>query len=210
MSVVNYVVDLGPSLMMPIIILAMALFFRIPFGRAIRAALTIGIGFIAINLVIGLLVNTLSPATQAMVDNLGINLDVLDVGWPSAATISFATTAVVPWVFVLGIALNVALIAIGYTKTLDIDLWNYWHFIFGAAFVYVITGSLIISILIALLTMVVVLKLADATAPVVQDYFELPDVSLPHTETVAWAPVGWVIDRWLDRLPGLNKLHADP
>jgi PTS system galactitol-specific IIC component len=187
MSVIQYIVDLGPSLMMPIIIFVMAMFFRIAVGRAIRAALTIGIGFIAINLVIGLLVDTLSPATEAMVNNLGVNLDVLDVGWPSAATISFATTAVVPWVFALGIALNVALIAIGYTKTLDIDLWNYWHFIFGAAFVYVITGSLLISIFVALLTLTVILKLADATAPVVQEYFELPDVSLPHTETVAWA-----------------------
>ena len=210
MSVIQYIVDLGPSLMMPIIIFVMAMFFRIPVGRAIRASLTIGIGFIAINLVIGLLVDTLSPATEAMVNNLGVNLDVLDVGWPSAATISFATTAVVPWVFALGIPLNVGLITIGYTKTLDIDLWNYWHFIFGAAFVYVITGSLLISIFVALLTLTVILKLADATAPVVQDYFELPDVSLPHTETVAWAPVGWVIDRGLDRVPGLNKLHADP
>lgn len=210
MNVINYIVDLGPSLMMPLIILAMSLFFRIPFGRAIRAALTIGIGFIAINLVIGLLVETLSPATEAMVNNLGINLDVLDVGWPSAATISFATTAVVPWVFGLGIALNVALIVVGWTKTLDIDLWNYWHFIFGAAFVYVITGNLVVSIFVALLTMVVILKLADATAPVVQDYFELPGVSLPHTETVAWAPIGWVIDKGLDRVPGINHLHADP
>jgi PTS system galactitol-specific IIC component len=210
MGVINYIVDLGPSVMMPLIILAMALFFRIPFGRAIRAALTIGIGFIAINLVIGLLVETLSPATEAMVNNLGINLDVVDVGWPSAATISFATTSVVPWVFGLGILLNVGLIAIGWTKTLDIDLWNYWHFIFGAAFVYVITGSLIVSILVALLTMFVILKLADATAPVVQDYFELPGVSLPHTETVAWAPVGWVVNKGLDRVPGLSRIHADP
>lgn len=210
MDVINYIVDLGPQVMMPLIILAMALFFRIPFGRAVRAALTIGIGFIAINLVIGLLVQTLSPATEAMVNNLGIQLDVVDVGWPSAATISFATTSVVPWVFALGILLNVGLIAVGWTKTLDIDLWNYWHFIFGAAFVYVITDSLLISLLVALLTMVVILKLADATAPVVQDYFELQGVSLPHTETVAWAPVAWVVNKGLDRVPGLNRLSADP
>lgn len=210
MDVVNYVVNLGPSLMMPLIIFAMAMFFRIPVGRAIRAAVTIGIGFIAINLVIGLLVETLSPATEAMVNNLGIQLNVLDVGWPVAATISFATTAVVPWVFALGIALNVVLIVVGYTKTLDIDMWNYWHFIFGAAFVYVITENLILSIAIALLTLAVILKLADATAPVVQDFFELPGVSLPHTDTVAWAPLTWVLNRGIDRVPRLNKLHADP
>lgn len=209
MSVINYIVQLGPSLMMPIIIFIMAMFFRIPLGRAVRASLTIGIGFVAINLVIGLLVDTLSPATEAMVNNLGVNLDVLDIGWPSAASVSFASTAVVPWVFGLGILLNVGLIAVGWTKTLDIDLWNYWHFIFGAAFVYVITDNLIVAIFVALLTQTAILKLADATAPVVQDYFELPGVSLPHTETVAWAPISWVINKGLDRVPGLSHLHAD-
>jgi len=45
---------------------------------------------------------------------------------------------------------------------------------------------------------------------VVQEYFELPGVSLPHTETVAWAPVSWVTNKGLDRIPKLNTLHADP
>jgi galactitol PTS system EIIC component len=41
MSVIQYIVDLGPSLMMPIIIFVMAMFFRIPVGRAIRASITL-------------------------------------------------------------------------------------------------------------------------------------------------------------------------
>lgn len=209
LAVINYILGLGPSVMMPIIIFVLCMVFRMPVGRSIRAAITIGIGFVAISLVIGLLVNTLGPAAQAMVRNIGIKLDVIDVGWPVAAAISFGTTSVVPWVFVLGIALNLVLILVRFTKTLDVDMWNYWHFIFTAAFVQVITGSLLLAIALALITELIVLKLADLTAPITQDYYGIPGISLPHTETVSWSPIGWVLNKAIDRIPGLNKLHAD-
>ena len=210
MNVINYILNLGPSVMMPIIIFVLSMIFRMPFGRAIRAALLIGIGFVAINLVIGMLVGALGPAAQAMVKNIGINLDVVDAGWPVAAAISFGTASVVPWIFLLGILMNVGLIAIRYTKTLDVDMWNYWHFIFTAAFVYAITTSLPLAVGIGLVTELIVLKLADFTAPIVQDYYQLPGVSLPHTETVTWSPVGWVLNKFLDHVPGINKVQVNP
>jgi PTS system galactitol-specific IIC component len=209
MGVINYILGLGPSVMMPIIIFILCMVFRMPIGRSIRAAIIIGIGFIAINLVIGLLVDTLGPAAQAMVNNIGIHLDVIDVGWPVAAAISFGTVSVVPWVFVLGIILNLVLIVVRFVKTLDVDMWNYWHFIFTAAFVYVITQNLVIAISLALLTELIVLKLADLSAPITQDYYGLPGISLPHTDTVGWSPIGWTLNKVLDRIPGLNRLHAD-
>lgn len=210
MAFISYVLNtLGPSVVIPIIIFVLCMVFRMPIGRSIRAAITIGVGFIAIGIVITLLVNTLGPAAQAMVKNIGVKLDVIDVGWPVAAAISFGTSSVVPWVFVLGIALNLLLIVVRFTKTLDVDMWNYWHFIFTAAFVQVITGNLFIAIALALITELIVLKLADISAPVVQDYYGIPGISLPHTETVSWSPIGWVLNKALDRIPGLNKLHAD-
>ena len=99
MGVIQYILDLGPSVMMPIIIFVLSLVFGIKPGKAFRAGIIIGIGFIAINLVIGLMVNALAPATNAMVANLGVDMDVMDVGWPIGAAISFGTSAVVPWVF---------------------------------------------------------------------------------------------------------------
>jgi len=52
---------------------------------------TIGIAFIGINLVIGLMWTNLSEVAQAMVKNTGIQRDVVDVGWPSAAAIAFGS-----------------------------------------------------------------------------------------------------------------------
>ena len=217
MGVIQYILDLGASVMMPIIIFVLSLVFGIKPGKAFRAAITIGIGFIAINLVVGLMVGALSPATTAMAENLGGNMDVMDVGWPIGAAISFGTSAVVPWVFVLGILLNVIMLALNWTQTADIDMWNYWHFIFVAAFINVAlrdafgaTAALIIALSVSMIGIAMTLKLADWTAPIVQKFFELPGVSLPHMETVTWAPVGYAVNWLLDRIPVVKDWYADP
>jgi PTS system galactitol-specific IIC component len=217
MGVINYILALGPSVMMPIIIFFLSLLFGIAPAKAFRAGLIIGIGFIAINLVIGLMVNALAPATQAMIANFGLTMDVMDVGWPIGAAISFGTSAVVPWVFVLGILLNVIMLALNWTQTADIDMWNYWHFIFVAAFVNVAlrdvfgpTTALIIAVVVSLIGAAMTFKLADWTAPIVQKFFELPGVSLPHMETVTWAPVGYAVNWLMDRIPGVKNWYADP
>ncbi len=209
MDVVNFILNMGPSVMMPIILFIMAMVFRIKISKAIRASLTVGMGFIGINLVLGLMVQTLSPATEAMVNNLGLQLNVMDVGWPASSAIAFGTTSLVPWIFSLGILLNVILVIFKWTKTLDIDLWNYWHFIFAAAFVYAATDNFVLAVIIGLLTELIVLKLADLTAPIVQDFFGMPGVSLPHTETVSWAPVGWVINEIIDKIPVIREWDLD-
>lgn len=217
MGVIQYILDLGPSVMMPIIIFALSMVFGISVSKAVRAGVVIGIGFIAINLVVGLMVNALAPATQAMIANYGLSMDVMDVGWPIGAAISFGTSAVVPWVFVLGIILNVVMLALNWTQTADIDMWNYWHFIFVAAFINVAlrdalgqTTALIIALSVSMVGAAITFKLADWTAPIVQKFFELPGVSLPHMETVTWAPVGYAVNWLLDRIPGVKDWYADP
>lgn len=208
MQVIQFILDLGPTVMMPVIITLLGLLFRQKFSQAFRAGLTIGIGFAGINLVIGLLVNNLSPATQAMVKNWGLKLDVMDVGWPISAAISFGTT-IVPAVFLIGFVINIVFLALNWTKTMNVDLWNYWHFIFTGALVMYLTNSVALGLIAAAITIIVVLKLADLTAPYVQDFFGIPGVSLPHTETVSWAPVGILINKVLDKIPGINKINLD-
>lgn len=217
MGVIQYILDLGPTVMMPIIVFGLSLVFGIKASKAFRAGITIGIGFIAINLVVGLMVNALAPATNAMVANLGVEMDVMDVGWPIGAAIAFGTSAVVPWIFILGILLNVVMLTKNWTQTANIDMWNYWHFIFVAGFVNVAlrdalgqTTALVVAIGVSLVGAAMTLKLADWTAPIVQKFFELPGVSLPHMETVTWAPVGYAVNWLVDRIPGVKKWYADP
>src|SRR5690606_7847426 len=145
-------------------------------GSAIRSGITVGIGFIGINLVIDLLVGNLGPAAQAMVNNLGVNLSVIDVGWPATSAIAFGST-VGALAIPIGLAVNVGMLVLGLTKTLDIDLLNFLHIAFTGALVAILTDSFWMGILTAVVHMMILLILADLTAKHVQDFYGYPNIS---------------------------------
>jgi PTS system galactitol-specific IIC component len=207
--IVRYVLDLGPPVMMPLIITALGLALKQGFPKSFRAGLTVGVGFIAVGLVVNLLVGVVGPKAMAFADVLGLKLDILDVGWPMGAAVSFASpiaAALIPAVLVL----NVVLLVTKVTRTIDVDLWNYWHFIYTGALIHAATGSIALGILGACITAFIIFKLADWTQPAVEHHFGLPGISLPHTETVNWAPVMFALERVWKHVPGLAKIEADP
>lgn len=209
LKAINFVLDLGPSVMMPIIITLLGVAVRQKFTKAFRAGLIIGVGFVGINMVIGVLINTLGPVTQAMVKVMGVSLDIMDVGWPISAAVSFGSV-IVPVIMPLILIFNVLLLAINQTKTADVDIWNYWQMLFCAAIVYHTTGqSWLWTIVAVLVCEFVTLKLADKTAPMIQEFFGLPGISLPHVGTVGWYPVAWIFNKLLDKIPGINKVQLD-
>ena len=140
-SAVQYILDLGASAMLPIILTIFGLILGQGFVKSFRAGLTVGVGFIGINLVIGLISSYAGAAAQAMVDRLNLSLNVLDVGWPVAASITWATpiaVLLIPLLFIV----NMVMLALNMTKTMDVDIWNYWHLIFAGGVIYYATGSL--------------------------------------------------------------------
>lgn len=208
MFVLNFILNLGASVVMPLIITILGLILGQKFSKAFRSGLTIGVGFIGINLVIGLMGNFVSPAAQAMVARFGLELTVVDVGWPVSSAIAFATR-IVPFVFIVCFALNILMLITKTTKTLNIDIWNYWHFVLAGSLVQYVTGSMLAGIGASAVTFIIIMKMADYSAPRVQEYFQLPGFSLPHTETVTWAPVMIMLDKLYDKIPGFNKVQLN-
>ena len=121
--------DLGATVILPVVIFLLGLFFRQKIGAAFRSGLTIGVAFVGIFLVIDLLVKNLGPAAQAMVKNLGVSLNVIDVGWPATSSIAWASS-VAAFIIPLGIIVNVVLLVTKVTKTMNVDIWNFWHYTF--------------------------------------------------------------------------------
>lgn len=75
-----------------------------------------------------------------MVKIYHLHLYTLDIGWPAASQVAFGTSVgaiIIP----LGLLVNVICLLIGCTKTLNIDLWNYWHFAFIGSIAYFATKS---------------------------------------------------------------------
>ncbi|HID88879.1 MAG TPA: PTS galactitol transporter subunit IIC [Anaerolineae bacterium] len=207
--IIDWIKGLGPTVMLPIVIFIIGLILGAKPGRAFRSAVTIGIAFVGINLVIGLLWTNLGDAAQAMVDRIGVSLDVVDVGWPAAAAIAFGGT-VGTWIIPLSILVNIIMLAVRGTKTLNVDIWNFWHFAFTGALVFAVSQNLALALATAALNAAIALFLADWTAPGVQDFYSVPAVSIPHGFSAAYVPIAIPLNKLIDVIPGLNKLDADP
>jgi PTS system galactitol-specific IIC component len=210
LNTVNDVIQgLGPTVLLPIIIFVIAMVFRVPLGRAVRSSVLIGVGFQGIFLVLGLFSDNISPLAQRMVEVTGISLPAVDVGWPAAAAIAFGIAEIGVWMIPVFVVLNLALFAIGFTFTLDVDIWNYWHFAFIAGLVYMVTDSLIYSFATGLTLGLFVLVAADWTQPAVEETFDTEGISIPHGGSVPFAiaaiPINWVIDQ-----TPLGNVDADP
>ncbi len=209
MGAIQYVLGLGPTVILPIAILIIGLVFGIGFKKAIKAGFTIGIGFVGINLVINLLTGSLGPAAQQMVERFGLKLTVLDTGWPSAAAGAWASpVAAVLIPIIMGV--NILMILTKTTKTLNIDIWNYWHFIAAGATGYILTNNWFFAIFCAVLLEVATLFIADKTAPMIENFYDLEGVSLPTASTASFAPLGILVGYLVGKIPGLNKIEADP
>lgn len=205
---IQYMLALGPTIMLPIIIFIMGLCLGAGFSKALRSALTIGMGFIGIFLVFGLLLDQLGPAAKDMVKHTGINLPVVDLGWTPLAAIAWASQ-VAPFVVPLTIGINVLMLTLKWTRTVNIDVWNFWHFSMVGAMVYNVTGSFMFGLLIAGVTSIITLLLADWCAPMIQKYFNLPGISLPTLSSAIFFPFGLLGNLVLDKIPGINRLNAD-
>ncbi|WP_105995330.1 PTS galactitol transporter subunit IIC [Staphylococcus agnetis] len=207
-SLIKGFLDLGAIVILPVVIFLLGLFFRQKVGAAFRSGLTIGVAFVGIFLVIDLLVKNLGPAAQSMVKNLGVSLNVIDVGWPATSSIAWASS-VAAFIIPLGIIVNVIMLVTKTTKTMNVDIWNFWHYTFMAAMIYSISNSIWQALIAAVIFQVICLKIADWTAPMMSKYFDLPGVSIATGSTISYAP-GILLVWVLQKTPGLKKLDADP
>lgn len=209
MGFLQWFVDLGATVLLPILIFIFALALGTKPGKALRAGIIVGIGFVGINLVIGLLVDSLGPAAQAMVDNFGFNLSTIDVGWPAAAAIAYGTSLgslAIP----LGVGVNILLLTFGLTKTLNVDIWNFWHVALTGSLVYALTNDFWLGILTIIVHLLLLYLMADVLAKYIERFYGFQNITFPHGTSAPSAflaiPMNWVFDR----IPGFNKLEADP
>ena len=206
MFIINFILDCGASVMLPIIIFILGVLMKAGVGKSFKAGITIGIGFTGIGLVTGLLANQLGPVAQQMTERLGLNMDIIDIGWPAMSSITWAWSAaglMIP----ICLIVNIVLLSLKLTKTMNVDIWNYWQFAFVGAAVSVVTDSVVIGLAAGALISALALILADFTAPYIEKYFDMPGISFPHLTALGCLPIVYPLMWVLDRIPGINKIE---
>ncbi len=193
--------NLGATVMMPIIFTAIGLLVGMKFWQAFKSGILYGIGFSGLWLVLDFFMGSLGEAANSISANLGLNLDVVDAGWMLGSTMAFSST-LLPLAIVGILVVNFVLIMVGFLKTLNIDIWNYWIIITGGVLVYRFTGNYWIGFAAIIISSVVVAKMADIFAEKAWEGEYVPEgITLPHLDTLAMAPVYFLVNKIIDQIP---------
>lgn len=80
LAVLDKVVALGAFVMMPVVLFIMGMIFKMKASDALRAGITVGIGFKGISLAAGLIGTTMNPLVEKLQQLWGLKLDAVDLG----------------------------------------------------------------------------------------------------------------------------------
>ena len=208
-QVFAYIIGLGAAVMMPLIFTVLGLLIGIRFSRALKSGLLVGVGFVGLGVVTALLTSSLGPALKGMTELYHLDLPFFDLGWPAAAAVAYSC-AVGAFIIPVCLGVNVVMLLTKTTRTVNIDLWNYWHFAFLGAMVFFATGSLAWAFYAAIVLYVITLCMADFTAKGFQAYYkDMEGISIPQPFCQSFTPFAVAVGWLLDRIPGFSKLDID-
>lgn len=208
-QVFSYIISFGASVMMPILFTIIGLCIGMNFGKALKSGLFVGVGFVGLGVVTALLTTNFNGPLSSISDFYHLQLNVFDMGWPAAAAVAY-NTAIGALIIPVCLGINFLMLITKTTRTVNIDLWNYWHFAFIGAVAYFVMGeSLAWGYFAAIVCYIITLVCADLTAEKFQKYYDLEGISIPQPFCQSFMPFAIVLNKALDKSPGFRHLDVD-
>jgi len=195
--------------MLPIIIFIIAIIIRMPVKKAFLSSLNIGTGFAGIFIAFDFFVSNINPAVKALMMMRNIDLPILDVGWPPLAAITWASPIAhlsIPLIIVI----NVLMLTFNLTRTIYLDIWNYWHFAMLGALVLNASDSIILALVATGLIAVYTIKMSDWAAPAVKREMDLDGITISPLSSVGLLPYAQFLDAIIERIPFIRKINYNP
>lgn len=208
-QVFSYIIGLGAAVMMPIIFTVLGVCIGIRFGKALKSGLLVGVGFVGLSVVTALLTGSLGDPLKRVTEIYGLSLGIFDMGWPAAASVAY-NTSVGAFIIPVCLTVNILMLFTKTTKTVNIDLWNYWHFAFIGAVIYFATDNIWWGFFAAVICYILTLIMADLTCKQFQTYYDkMEGISIPQPFCQGFVPFAVLINKMLDKIPGFDKLNID-
>lgn len=202
MDVISYIVDLGSYIFVPMLMCLIGLLFGLKFPKALRAGATVGVGLVGVSIVSTLTSQSLGPVINEMVKVLNLNLTAIDVGGSPAAAVGFGGLLGASLIVII-IFVNIVMVALKLTNTVNVDVYNFWYFAITAGFVQILTGSFWLAILAGVTHAILGLKVADIMAHRTQQIIGIEAIAIPHGFAAASAPLFLLLDKVYDHIPFL-------
>ncbi len=208
MNIIQSILNMGATALLPVMICILGLIFGMKLGASIKAGLFVGIGFQGLVLVINLLTQTITPVSEYYA-KLGGGFTTTDLGFATVGAASW-TVPFAPIAVPLIILVNLLMLRIGWTRVMNVDIWNYIHFLIPGAMAYALTGNAWLGLLITVALSVISLVIGQKIAPQWIDTFGLDGTTCTTFSYITFMyPLSWAINKLFDVIPGLNKVDIN-
>ena len=205
-TVFQGLLDLGAAVFLPIVLFIIGLIVGMKPGKAFSSALTLGVAFIGINLLIGYMGDTVGAAFTTIVEGSDSTLKYIDMGWAPALGLAWQ------WqyaflMFPIQIAINVIMLLLGWTNCLNVDMWNVGNKVFTAFLVTSACNNVIVGFIVAIVQIIAELKNADYTKYQILELTGVPSVGMPHCmflSNIFFYPIANILDKILPNTKTLN------
>ncbi len=192
---------LGAPAVLPLAVLVFGLVLRLDAGVTWASAVTVGIAFLGMAALFQAFAPDLVRVAEDLRQNTGIARTSVDLGWTVAATIAWTWPFAIA-MFPLQIGINVLMVSRGWSRCINVDLWNVWHKACIAAFAAGMFGDTKVGLAIgcALASLWIVLELltGDRTREQVYCLTQIPGIAVPHAmflDAIWMAPALDLMDR---------------
>lgn len=174
-------IDLGSAPMMLILLTLFALIMGVKFSKALEGGIKLAVALTGMGMVINILTSAFSKSLQAFVANTGIELSITDVGWAPLATITWGSPYTLFFLLIL-VIINMAMLALNKTNTLDVDIFNFWHPALLGIIILYFSNNLFIATLFVVFIGVLKFINSDLMKPTFNDLLSMPEQN-PTTTT---------------------------
>jgi len=148
-----------------------------------------------------------NPIINMIVTSSSKKFQVIDIGWLMVEKINVYTSYTV-FLFLFLIGINILMLFLRHTRTLNFDICNFWISSFSGILIYTITGIYWIGFLFAGVITMITFVVSDIYAPYLQNYYGIRGISLPNPQTIIWAPVTGLINFVINKIPFIKKINV--
>ncbi|MES0340920.1 MAG: PTS transporter subunit IIC [Candidatus Humimicrobiaceae bacterium] len=205
-KIIKYLIDIGPVIIIPCLFLIIGFFSTRNVLINLKNSLFILLGFISLSILMTIFVNFFEPLTNTIIINSLKEYEIIDTGWLVTEAVAF-NSEILLYIIIAIFILNMLMLFLRFTRTINIDLWGYWSFLLVGSIIFTITEIVWISILISVIVAAITFVLSDIYAHHIESYYGLRGISNPRANIICWAPFSHLINIILNKIPLIKRVH---
>ena len=165
------------------------------------------LGFFFFSILMFFYIMFFNPIIDTIVSSSSKNFQIIDTGWLIAQKVDIYTPYAV-FIFLFLIGINIIMLFLRLTRTINLDIWNLWISLFSGILIFEITGVYWMGFLFAGVIATITFVIADIYAPYLENYYGIKGISIPNPSTIIWAPIPNLVNYVFNKIPFIKKINV--